>query len=233
MKKIVLCFLLVIHLPVYAEKDCTSRENPCDDPTTTCVYQRQISMKQQLLFLYGNQALRDAAYNRALSELPGNDEVTRIMREHRARKYFQEKIEALAHDGRTIKLKRCKGEEKIESPFGQFTDRDCNTHYEDFNGNEVTKEEALARNTCSEFNSAAKIHELFHKAECEKAKSTHKDRETLDNYIIEEMQAYYHEVEYLKEERAFQKAHCTPTSTHGKKARAKTSKLLSSIVGKK
>lgn len=81
----------------YAEKDCTSKKRPCDEKER-CMYLRQIAMKQQLLNLYGDENLNQA-YEDARKELPANDETAKVMRDHRARKYFQDKIEALAKDG--------------------------------------------------------------------------------------------------------------------------------------
>jgi len=221
---------------VHAEVSCTKEGKPCDRKER-CMYERQIAMKKQLLNLYADPGLRQQALDQARKEYPGNDEASQIQRSHRARDIFQEMLEKKAMDGKTIKLPKCGAQQsnnpEIRNPYSMYTDQNCEMHYVNDQDQEVPKEEALALNTCEEFNSAARVHELWHVSRCQWAKenpsSPYADRRDLDTYIIEEMESYYHEISYLKEEKSWKKQRCTPTNEQAKDSGNNVKRLIKKI----
>jgi hypothetical protein len=237
MINILLALAFLICVPAArAEVACTQREKTCD-PKERCMYERQIAMKQQLLNLYANPRLRKQAMDQASKEYPGKDEASQILRSHRARDIFQALLEKKAMDGKTIKLPKCGGQSgnnpEIRNPYSMYTDQNCEMHYVNDQDQEVSKEEALGLNTCEEFNSAARIHELWHVNRCQWAKDNpsgqYADRRDLDTYIIEEMEAYYHEISYLKEEKSWKKMRCSPKKERAKDAGSTVRRLIKTI----
>lgn len=237
MKKMLLVCALLAGVPAArAEVACTQRDKTCD-PKERCMYERQIAMKQQLVNLYADPGLRQQAMDQARRDYPGNDEASQILRSHRARDIFQRLLEQKAADGRTIRLPSCAGQPSanptVRNPYSMYTDQNCEMHYVDDQDQEVSKEEAQGLNTCEEFNSAARVHELWHVNRCQWAKanpsSQYADRQDLDTYIIEEMEAYYHEISFLKDEKSWKKMRCSPSKQRAKDAGNNARRLINKV----
>jgi hypothetical protein len=237
MKVMLLFFALLVCVPpARAEVACTQSGKTCDQKER-CMYERQIAMKQQLAALHADPGLRKKALDKARLKHPGNDEVSLMLRSHLARDIFQELLEKMAMDGKTIKLAKCGAEPssnpEIRNPYSMFTDQNCDMHYVNDKDQEVSKEEALELNTCEEFNSAARIHELWHVNRCQWAKanpsSQNADRKDLDTYINEERESYQHEINYLKEEKSWRKMRCSPKTQKAKDAGNNARRLIKKV----
>lgn len=237
MKRLLPMVLLFSLVPAgHAEVSCIKKDKSCDRKEQ-CMYERQIEMKKQLQALYGDADLRKQAVDLATKEYPGKDQVTLIQRSHRARDIFQELFEKKVMDGKTIKLTKCGDQPSdnpgIRNPYSMYTDQNCDIHYVNDRDQEASKEEALALNTCAEFNAAARVHELWHVNRCQWAKANPSepaaDRRDLDTYINEEKQAYQHEISYLEEEKSWQKQRCTPTKQQAKNAGKTIQQLMNQL----
>lgn len=197
----------------HAEFSCTEKENPCDEKER-CEYEAQIQMKSQLRKLFESKKLRNEALNQARNDLPNG---TKRDISHRASTLLYNKILQLASDGKTIVLPDCGSQ--IQSPLGWETDVRCNIHPLD-GDNPVSEDQARRRNTCMEFNDAARVHELYHRIQCQKElKAPEKlDRMDIDTFMKEEAAAYKLETEYLKDFKSWKRKSCTPDKNRVKKA---------------
>ena len=203
----------------FALESCTDKKRECDT-TERCEYLAQIQMKEQIQQLFKNKNLKQQAIAQAKRDMPGASpkDVS-----HHAGDLMYQSVMQRAMDGRTITLPTCNA--SLQPPPGWETNNACRSYPLRKDGGELLSGDLDGKNTCREFVDASREHEKFHAARCHAAqKNSQIDREDINQFINEEVNAYQKEINYLKKMKFWKKAKCTPKETTVQDSAAKAAK---------